>query len=289
MNTVGTVTPRVARHGATTHDSGTSTLTSWYLTVFEPAGSAEVDGPGIEHETSPTDAPTTRAATSTAFGPALISMTLWTLGPPARFLSAATKRGPPGLRQRIGPLRRRRVVDVGRPARIRGSMAQTEAMAFEEAFPDLYRLAYRVAFRLLGDRGDAEDAAQEALARADVRWHKLGGRPEGWVVTVATNLAIDRIRRRRRPPTTGTSPLALVDAHLPERVDLARALQRLTKRQRHVVVLRYLADRSELEVAETLGCSPGSVKTHASRGLAALRLELGDRDERGGDDARASR
>ena len=112
---------------------------------------------------------------------------------------------------------------------------------------------------------------------------------EGWVVTVATNLAIDRIRRRRRPPTSGTEPVALVDTHLPERVDLARALQHLTRRQRDVVVLRYLADRSELEVAETLGCSPGSVKTHASRGLAALRMELGDIDAEGGDDARASR
>jgi RNA polymerase sigma-70 factor (sigma-E family) len=168
-------------------------------------------------------------------------------------------------------------------------MAQAGGTAFEEAFPDLYRLAYRVAFRLLGDRGDAEDAAQEPLARAHLRWHKLVGRPEGWVVTVATNLAIDRIRRRRRPPTSGTEPLALVDAHLPERIDLARALKRLTTRQRHVVVLRYLADRSELEVAETLGCSPGSVKTHASRGLAALRMELGDFETGGGDGARASR
>src|SRR5580698_1382531 len=104
-------------------------------------------------------------------------------------------------------------------------MAQTEGTAFEEAFPDLFRLAYRVSFRLLGDRGDAEDAAQEALARAHVRWHKLAERPEGWVVTVATNLAIDRIGRRRRPPTLGTEPIALVDAHLPERVDLARALR----------------------------------------------------------------
>ena len=73
-----------------------------------------------------------------------------------------------------------------------------EAVRFEEVFPDLYRLAYRVSFKVLGDRGDAEDVAQEALARAHVRWVRLRDRPEGWVVTVATNLAIDRLRRRSR-------------------------------------------------------------------------------------------
>jgi DNA-directed RNA polymerase specialized sigma24 family protein len=98
---------------------------------------------------------------------------------------------------------------------------------FEEAFPELYRLAYRVSFRVLGDRGDAEDVAQEALARAHIRWVRLHDRPEGWVVTVATNLAIDRHRRRRRSLSVGTEPLSLVDVHQSERIDLARALRRL--------------------------------------------------------------
>ncbi len=104
-------------------------------------------------------------------------------------------------------------------------------MRFDDAFPDLYRLAYRVSFRLLGDRGDAEDAAQEALARSHVHWARLHDHPEGWVVRVATNLAIDRLRRRRHPPTAGVEHVALVDVHLPERVDLARALRRLSRRR----------------------------------------------------------
>jgi RNA polymerase sigma factor (sigma-70 family) len=62
-----------------------------------------------------------------------------------------------------------------------------------------------------------------------------------------------------------------------ERLDLVRALGRLPKRQRQVVILRYLADRPEEEVARVLGCSVGAVKTHASRGLSALRAELGGR------------
>ncbi|HEY7946295.1 MAG TPA: sigma-70 family RNA polymerase sigma factor [Acidimicrobiales bacterium] len=159
---------------------------------------------------------------------------------------------------------------------------------FEEAFPALYRLAYQVSFRVLGDRGDAEDVAQEALARTYLRWLRLEDRPEGWVVTVATNLAIDRHRRRRRSTTLGTEPLSLVDVHQSERVDLARALRRLPRRQREVVVLRYLADWSEADVAEALGVSAGSVKSHASRGLAALRLHLDAGHPKGAEHVRAS-
>ena len=163
-----------------------------------------------------------------------------------------------------------------------------EAVPFEGAFPDLFRLAYRVSFRVLGDRGDAEDVAQEALARCHVRWSRLRDRPQGWVVTVATNLAIDRLRRRQRSTGPVGEPIALVETHLSERIDLAHALRRLPRRQRQVVVLRYLADWPELEVAEALGCTPGTVKSHASRGLAHLRHHLEDRGGRGGDDVRAS-
>jgi RNA polymerase sigma-70 factor (sigma-E family) len=163
-----------------------------------------------------------------------------------------------------------------------------EGVRFEEAFPDLYRLAYRVSYRILGDRGDAEDVAQEALARAHLRWVRLWEKPEGWIVTVATNLAIDRHRRRRRLTTMGSEPLALVDVHQAERIDLARALRRLPRRQREVVVLRYLADWSEHDVAEALGVSAGAVKSHASRGLAALRQYLDAGRPQGENDVRAS-
>jgi RNA polymerase sigma-70 factor (sigma-E family) len=166
-------------------------------------------------------------------------------------------------------------------------MASQVPRSFELAFADLYRLAYRVAFRILGDRGDAEDVAQETLARATLRWGKLHDRPEGWVSRVASNLAVDRYRRRRREPTIATGPIGIVDDRTVERGDLVAALRRLPRRQREVVVLRYVADLSEADVAAALGCSVGSVKTHASRGLSAMRRQF-ETTSASGDDVRAS-
>ena len=162
-------------------------------------------------------------------------------------------------------------------------------VGFDESFATLFRLAYRVSFRVLGDQGDAEDVAQEALARAHLHWPKLADRPEGWVVTVATNLAIDRQRRRRRATPGAKEGVTVIDVHMAERMDLTKALRRLPRRQRQVVVLRYLADWSELDVADELGCSPGAVKSHAARGLAALRRHLAVHGVEGGDDVPASR
>jgi RNA polymerase sigma-70 factor (sigma-E family) len=148
------------------------------------------------------------------------------------------------------------------------------ARDFDDAYPGLFRDAYRVAFRLLGHREDAADVAQEACARACVRWRRLlqGGDPTPWVVRVAGNLAIDRWRRRRTA-AAHVPPVAVADG-VPERVDLHRALAALSTRQREVIVLRYFADLPEAAVADALGCSVGSVKTHASRALASLRAAL---------------
>jgi RNA polymerase sigma-70 factor (sigma-E family) len=145
--------------------------------------------------------------------------------------------------------------------------------AYEESFAALYQAAYRVAYRVLGDREEAQDVAQEVLARAFLRWRRIGGYPEAWVARVAGNLAIDRWRRRVRAPEL-LPPDAVADGRVAERVDLVRALRALPRRQREVVVLRYLADLPEAAVADHLGCSVGSVKTHASRGLAQLRTRL---------------
>jgi RNA polymerase sigma-70 factor (sigma-E family) len=152
--------------------------------------------------------------------------------------------------------------------------ADRPATAFDEAFPDLAALAYRVAFRLLGNRAEAEDVAQEALARAYARWRRVRDHAAPWVARVAANLALDQLRAKARrqqvdlpvDAASGSAERAALD-----RMELARLLESLPTRQREVVVMRYLADRSEADTAEALGTSVGSVKRHAHRGLATLR------------------
>jgi RNA polymerase sigma factor (sigma-70 family) len=149
---------------------------------------------------------------------------------------------------------------------------------FDEVFPELFDCGYRVAFRLLGSREDAAECAQEACARAFADWKKLSKRGDvvPWIVRVSSRLAIDRWRKARRVPAH--VPRSELSASIPDRVDLYRALDRLPARQREVVMLRFVADLPEAAVADALGCSVSTVKTHAARGLVALRAVL-DIDE----------
>ncbi|WP_018638644.1 SigE family RNA polymerase sigma factor [Parafrankia elaeagni] len=141
----------------------------------------------------------------------------------------------------------------------------------------------RTAILLTGNRHAAEDLLQGALERTYRRWEaEKIILPEAYVRRVMVNAA-SRWRRARqireesldaaaeRVGVEGVPDLALRDQVL-------RALQELPKRQRAVVVLRYFDDLPEAAVAEILGCSVGSVKSHASRALARLRLSqhLGD-------------
>lgn len=148
---------------------------------------------------------------------------------------------------------------------------------FDEAFPRLFADAYRVAFRLLGDRSEAEDVAQEACARAYSRWSSVHDYAEPWCVRVAGNLALDALRARARSVRRHerlTAEHPVTGSGVDDRLDLYAALAKLPRRQRDVVMLRYLGDQSEQQTAATLGVSVGSVKTHASRGLAKLREVL---------------
>jgi RNA polymerase sigma-70 factor (sigma-E family) len=145
--------------------------------------------------------------------------------------------------------------------------------SFDAAYPALFRRAYSSAYRLLGNRVEAEDVAQEALTRALVRWRRIEGYAEAWVVRVSANLAIDAVRRRARQGQVAHEPVS-ADGFADERMDLVRALSTLPRRQREVVALRFLGDFSESDVAMALGLSNGTVKSHASRGLAALRARL---------------
>jgi RNA polymerase sigma-70 factor (sigma-E family) len=145
---------------------------------------------------------------------------------------------------------------------------------FEEAFEGLFVAAYQVAHRIVGNSGEAEDVAAEATARALDGWRRVSAMPSprAWVVRVASNLAIDIVRRRRfSAPALQNEPTAGEDGDL--RIAVREMLRRLPRRQRDVLALRYLVDLSEAEIATVLGISPGTVKRHASRALERLRRD----------------
>jgi RNA polymerase sigma factor (sigma-70 family) len=142
---------------------------------------------------------------------------------------------------------------------------------FDDQFEQLSRCAYRVTYRLLGCDAEAQDAAQEAVARCYLRWDKVSSYADAWVSRVAANLVIDQLRRQQLFRRHANATDVALDPDTSLRLDLRQALARLPRRQREVVALRYLADQPEVAVAAALGCSVGTVKTHASRGLASLR------------------
>jgi DNA-directed RNA polymerase specialized sigma24 family protein len=144
---------------------------------------------------------------------------------------------------------------------------------FDGDFARCWSRAYAVAYVVLGDRTESEDVAQETMARALVRWRRVADHAEPWVVRVAGNLAIDHARKRSRRRALPGTDVPGPDGRY---IDLQRALLGLSARQRDVVVMRYLADLPEVDVAATLKCSVGTVRTHAARGLAALRRMLED-------------
>jgi RNA polymerase sigma factor (sigma-70 family) len=149
------------------------------------------------------------------------------------------------------------------------------AKAFEEAYDSMRLSAYRAAYRLLGHRPAAEDVAGEALARAYSRWSSVSAHAEAWVVTVATNLALDIGRQQARAARRGAQVIVEqpID-HIETRLDLQAALRALPRRQREVVALRFLGDFSEQATAAALGLNVGTVKSHAARGLSRLRMTV---------------
>lgn len=156
---------------------------------------------------------------------------------------------------------------------------------FEDFFLGVWRRAASVGVRCGLDADEAEDVALDGLAVTYDRWHRVRDLPyrEAWTLRVTTNLALRRLRRRRPAELRsdwsagdqwrGPAP-ASPDDRVADRLALGAALAGLPKRQREVVVLRYLVDLPEAEVARTLGIDAGSVKRHASRGRSALQAVL---------------
>jgi RNA polymerase sigma-70 factor (sigma-E family) len=161
------------------------------------------------------------------------------------------------------------------PGRLKGKeVVMEEFEAFVQArWPALVRTAYV----LSGDRHTAEDLAQEALARLAHHWERVvrDGNPEAYVRRALYSASIDAWRRStRRPRVVGvptTDPVHPLDTigETDHRLMLADALARLTARQRAVLVLRYVEDRTERDTATVLGCSVNTVKSMHRQALAA--------------------
>jgi len=147
----------------------------------------------------------------------------------------------------------------------------------------------RTGYLIVWDLAEAEDLVQETLVRVARRWPRVRRmeHPIAYARRILVNLALDggerRTRRRReldvelvggRPETTSADAAARVAV----RGELIAAVAALPPRQRAVLVLRYFVDLPEREVAAALGCSLGTVKSTASRGLARLQRELGEPD-----------
>lgn len=144
--------------------------------------------------------------------------------------------------------------------------------------PALVRLAWLVA----GDRHLGEDLVQEVLTRAYPRWNKIlaGGRPDVYLRRMLVNAHVSW--RRKRSSSEVADGVGRVERA--DRVDIGtealerdavwRLITRLPPRQRVSIVLRFYEDLDDTAIAEILGCSPVTVRTHTMRALAALRQQL---------------
>jgi RNA polymerase sigma-70 factor (sigma-E family) len=155
-------------------------------------------------------------------------------------------------------------------------------MTFEEFVTARLPAVLRFAGVLTGDRGLAEDVVQDVLIRASNRWQAITqlDRPEAYVRKMVVNEFLSWRRRSWRMVPAGAGsdldgpPLPDPAAGYAERDAMAAELAKLPRRQRAVLVLRYYQGLSDPDIAAVLGCQPGTVRGHASRALATLRIEM---------------
>jgi RNA polymerase sigma-70 factor (ECF subfamily) len=159
-------------------------------------------------------------------------------------------------------------------------LVRAEASAeFEWWFRASYSSVERTVFLVLGDRGRAEEIAQDAFIKMLQRWSEVRSydRPDAWVRRVAVRMAVRSAKRERARPdlerlASAPDPEAPV---LPD-PDLAAAVHRLSPMQRVVVVLFYWEDNSVFEIARALGVSESTVKQHLFRARARIATLLGE-------------
>jgi RNA polymerase sigma-70 factor (sigma-E family) len=169
-----------------------------------------------------------------------------------------------------------------RPAADAVSSADLDDPSFRDYVQARSRALLRTAYMLTGNRADAEDLVQAALAKTYLAWDRIEdrGAVDGYVRRALVNTHISWWRRRRVEefPTDQIPDQAIADHFASSATDdleesLRRAIDRLPQRMRAALVLRYYEDMTEAEVAEVLGISLGTVKSTVSRAVAKLRID----------------
>jgi RNA polymerase sigma-70 factor (sigma-E family) len=161
---------------------------------------------------------------------------------------------------------------------------QDDEADFREFVSTRWSALVATAYLITTDRGIAEDCVQEAMTRVHRHWRRVrqDGKPAAYAHRAVVNAARSWRRRRQirevplTAPDQSSHPAAEPVDQRVEGVDplMLAALRSLPPQMRAAVALRYLEDRSEAETAQLLGCSVGTVKSSASRGVARLRSAL---------------
>jgi RNA polymerase sigma-70 factor (sigma-E family) len=154
--------------------------------------------------------------------------------------------------------------------------------AITQIYAAHYRSLVRLASLLLRDVGASEEVVQDSFIAMHGAWRRL--RDPDRALAYLRQSVVNRSRSvlRHRTVELRHAPHPMPDAASAEHgamgslehQEVIVALRRLPERQREVLVLRYYADLSEADIAEAIGISRGAVKSHASRGMAALRSTL---------------
>ncbi|MBJ7610352.1 MAG: RNA polymerase sigma factor [Candidatus Dormibacteraeota bacterium] len=141
------------------------------------------------------------------------------------------------------------------------------------------RRLYGIAYSILRDHSDAEDALQDAMLKAWRSWDSVRDESarQTWMVRICVNHCINRRQglRLRLARVTHSGDAAPPDPRFEGRlVDLDRSYRKLSPRQRAAVFLHYHHGYSIDECADLMSCRPGSVRTHLARALASMRKEM---------------
>jgi RNA polymerase sigma-70 factor, ECF subfamily len=160
--------------------------------------------------------------------------------------------------------------------------AKGDGSALDELLRRHTQMVHAVCRRVLANNDDALDATQEALLAIARKIHLFDGRARfsTWCYRVATNAALDEVRRRnRRPQPVETLPEAMgagSDNSIADRLDIDAALAQLRDDYRTAVTLRDVVGMDYAEISEVLGIPPGTVRSRISRGRAQLADILGN-------------